>query len=112
MIGHSAAIAAARTYSSTVGSSPENPARSHPQNATPLTAALSPAVIEARNAGQVESSSPAQWHGARTVVEQLRVGLGVGKGEAVFLLGAAGAVGVRQRVAPGVLAAVGLEAGD
>ncbi len=63
MIGHSADIAVARAHNSTVGIWPENPAMSQPQNGTPLTPAVSPAVIEARKASQVESSSPAQWHG-------------------------------------------------
>src|SRR5882724_11916540 len=63
MIGQKQAIAADRMYSSALGSGPEKPARSHPQKKMPLAPAVSPAVIDARNASQVESSSPAQWHG-------------------------------------------------
>ena len=38
---------------------------SQPQKKMPHAPAVSPAVIDARNASQVESSSPAQWHGTR-----------------------------------------------
>ena len=48
MIGQKQAIAAERRYSSASGISPEKPARSQPQKKTPLTPAVSPAVIEAR----------------------------------------------------------------
>ena len=60
MIGQKQAAAAPRRYSSAVGISPEKPPRSQPQKNTPLAPAVRPAVIEARNASQVESSSPAQ----------------------------------------------------
>src|SRR3982074_2722028 len=63
MIGQKHAIAADLRYSSADGISPEKPARSQPQKKMPLAPAVSPAVIEARNASQVESSSPAQWQG-------------------------------------------------
>src|SRR5713226_4382764 len=63
MIGAKQAAAAERRYSSALGISPENPPRSQLQKKMPHAPAVRPAVIEARNASQVDSSSPAQWHG-------------------------------------------------
>ena len=63
MIGAKQAAAAERRYSSALGISPENPPRSQPQKKMPQAPAVRPAVIDARNASHVESSSPAQWQG-------------------------------------------------
>ena len=60
MMGANVAAWVLRLYSSAVGKSPVNPARSHPQNGMPEMPALKPALIESCSASKVEDWSPAQ----------------------------------------------------